>query len=116
MTDGVSSTKRRAICTWEFAGRQGFSAMREAGGEARTSVGQQLRGRMLTPNRTKSKPGASVRVHGEAGLVEAGSHTCAKPLSRAVSLGMVATSDSPNTFPKYATYSARFEEVRLIHK
>lgn len=52
----------------------------------------------------------------QAGWVEAGSHTFAKPLSRAVSLGIVATSDSPNTFPKYATYSARFEGVRLIHK
>jgi len=53
---------------------------------------------------------------GEAGWVEAGSHTFAKSLSRAVSLGIVATSDSPNTFPKYATYSARFEGVRLIDK
>jgi len=53
---------------------------------------------------------------GQAGWVEAGSHTFSKPLSRAVSLGMVATSDSPNTFPEYATYSARFEGVRLIQK
>ena len=53
---------------------------------------------------------------GRTGWVEAGSHTFAKPLSRAVSLGMVATSDTPNAFPKYATYSARFEGVRLIYK
>ena len=53
---------------------------------------------------------------GQAGWVEAGSQTFAKPLSREVSLGMVATSDSPNTFPEYATYSASFEGVRLMRK
>jgi hypothetical protein len=42
---------------------------------------------------------------------EVGSHTFSPPLSRAVTAGMLATSDSPSTFPQYATFSGRFDHV-----
>jgi hypothetical protein len=47
---------------------------------------------------------------------EVGSHTFSQPLSRSVTLGMAATSDSPSTFPRYATHTSRFDQVRLQSK
>jgi hypothetical protein len=44
---------------------------------------------------------------------EVGSHAFSTPLSHSVTIGMAATSDSPSTFPQYATHSGRFDHVRL---
>ena len=44
---------------------------------------------------------------------ELGSRTFSSPLSRAVTIGIVATSDSPSTFPHYGSYYGRFDDVRL---
>jgi len=42
-----------------------------------------------------------------------GGRTFSTPLSRSVTMGLVATSDSPSTFPQYASHSARFLHVRF---
>jgi len=42
---------------------------------------------------------------------ELGSHTFSTPLCRSMTVGMVATSDSPSTFPRYATNSGHFDHV-----
>jgi len=44
---------------------------------------------------------------------EVGSRTFSSPISRTVTLGIVATSDSPSTFPHYGSYHGRFDDVRL---
>jgi hypothetical protein len=44
---------------------------------------------------------------------DVGGHTFSTPLSRSVTMGLVATSDSPSTFPQYASHSARFALVCL---
>jgi hypothetical protein len=44
---------------------------------------------------------------------EIGSHAFSTPLSRSLTLGMVATSDSVSTFPQYATHDGRFDRIRF---
>jgi hypothetical protein len=44
---------------------------------------------------------------------EVGSHDFIAPFSRSATFGMVATSDSVSTFPAFASYSGRFENVRI---
>lgn len=44
---------------------------------------------------------------------EVGSHDFSTPFSHSATFGMVATSDSVSTFPQYARYSGRFEDVRV---
>jgi len=70
-------------------------------------------------------PGCSLKIIRQAGQVSAfvstahdswrnvGAHTFSTPLSRSVTMGLVVTSDSPSTFPQYASHSARFVHVRL---
>ena len=44
---------------------------------------------------------------------DVGGLTFSTPLARSVTMGLVATSDSPSTFPQYASHSARFLHVRF---
>lgn len=44
---------------------------------------------------------------------EVGGHDFSVAFSRSATFGMAATSDSASTFPQYAIYSGRFEDVRL---
>lgn len=47
-------------------------------------------------------------------LQDVGSWSFSSPLSGSVTMGMVATSDSPSSFPNYSSYEAEFFDFRAI--
>jgi len=47
-------------------------------------------------------------------LQELGAYTFSRLFPSSITMGMVATSDSPSTFPQYASYENEFSHVRLV--
>jgi hypothetical protein len=72
-----------------------------------------LGGCFLKISRQGNRITASYSV-ADQGFQEIGSRTFSQPLSSSVTMGMVATSDSASTFPKYSSFVNEFSRFRII--
>jgi len=92
-----------------------FLQYRDGGEVVRDQVlaGKCSRGCRLKISRQGDRITATYSVDGH-GFQELGSRSFSPPFSGSVTMGMVATSDSPSSFPGYATYKAEFSNLRVV--
>lgn len=93
-----------------------FFQYRDGGGVVRSRTDPETCSAGCSLKLSRQGNRVNVFICDKAGLcAEFNSHTFAQPFSTEVTMGMAATSDSPNTFPEYATYGAEFSQFE-IHK
>jgi hypothetical protein len=91
-----------------------FLQYRDGGKVVREQVlaGKCSGGCRLKISRQGNRVTAAYSVGGK-GFQEAGSRSFSSVLSGSVTMGIIATSDSPSSFPGYATYQAEFSNFRV---
>ena len=92
-----------------------FLQYRDGGQVVRSQIlaGKCPRGCRLRISRHGDRITASYSADGHE-FRDIASRTFSPPLSGSATMGMVATSDSPSTFPKFSSYEAEFTNFRVL--